>query len=136
MKYLVLLCSLCLIGCTVSSSSSQAPVTEPEVIVNSYENALKASALKKKPLFLYFGASWCGPCQQIKANTFQTPEVQKRFGDFVVWFVDIDKDANLKQKYGVTAVPTYFVVDSNEKILGSSSGYRQKKDFLEWLSKY
>ena len=63
-----------------------------------------------KPLFLYFTASWCGPCQSLKATTWADAEIDAALRAYVPVKIDIDDHPDLAAEYRVQAVPTFIVV--------------------------
>ncbi len=64
--------------------------------------------------FLYFGASWCGPCGQFK-KTLHQPDVAKLLVQYNNFYVDIDEHPDLKREYGIKSIPTVIIID--EKIV-------------------
>lgn len=85
-------------------------------------------------IFLYFGASWCGPCKQMKATTLADPGVKNQLSKFIVWTVDIDQDRALSQRFHVSGVPCYMVIDGLETVEKQATGYRDSAAFLGWLN--
>ena len=77
----------------------------------------QAAAGESQPVLLDFHADWCGPCRQMR------PAV-KALADkgYPVKSIDIDKSSDLADKYEVSAVPTFVVVDGEGRELGRSSG--------------
>ena len=49
---------------------------------------------------LYFSATWCGPCKNLK------PIMESLSNQMTVQFVDIDSNPQLVAEYGVRSVPT------------------------------
>jgi thiol-disulfide isomerase/thioredoxin len=71
----------------------------------------KAFALAKqsgKPVFLYWGAVWCPPCNQVKATLFNRADFIERSHAFVPVYVDGDKPGAQKvaARFKVTGYPT------------------------------
>ena len=72
-----------------------------------------------KPVLFDFFATWCGPCKM------QTPileELEKKMGDSIeVKKIDVDKDLELAQKYGIRVVPT-LIIEKDGKVIQSLEG--------------
>src|SRR5207248_9753807 len=75
----------------------------------------RAFALAKqtgKPLFLYWGAVWCPPCNQVKATLFNRPDFIERSRAFVPVYVDGDKPGAQKvaARFKVSGYPTMILL--------------------------
>ena len=68
-----------------------------------------------KPLMLYWGASWCPPCNQLLATVFQRQDFIARTRAFVPVYVDGDQPGAQKigQRFGVRAYPTLVLLDAD-----------------------
>ncbi|MHB1560563.1 MAG: thioredoxin family protein, partial [Isosphaeraceae bacterium] len=69
------------------------------------------------PILLDFHADWCGPCQRMRPAIDQLT----RKG-IPIRSVNIDRSPAIAQKYGVSAVPTFVVVDRSGRELDRTSG--------------
>ena len=69
---------------------------------------------------LFFNASWCGPCKQMK------PHIDELISEgYHIQDIDIDRNPELAEQYNVRGVPTLVV---NEQ---SYVGYRDKAQIKE-----
>lgn len=76
--------------------------------------AFARAAAEDKPLFLYWGAAWCPPCNQIKATIFSRPEFIEKSRLFVPVYLDGDTERaqKLGDRFGVMGYPTMIVFSS------------------------
>jgi thioredoxin-related protein len=67
----------------------------------------KAKA-ENKPVFLYWGAVWCPPCNQIKATVFNRPDFIERSAGFIPVYLDGDTPGaqKLGAQFKVRGYPT------------------------------
>lgn len=72
-----------------------------------------------KPLFLYWGAKWCPPCNQVKAEIFSKPEFIAKSSLFVPVYLDGDTERaqRLGERFGVMGYPTMLVFDAGGREL-------------------
>jgi thiol-disulfide isomerase/thioredoxin len=75
---------------------------------------------KHSLILLYFGASWCGPCKQIK-EYFVDEEYMKQFDNLCVIYIDADEEdlEDLFVSYGISSIPAQvFTIlnDDNEVV--------------------
>lgn len=85
----------------------------------SIENAFKSAKVQNKPLFLYWGAVWCPPCNHIKKKIFSNSDFQKELTNFIS--VYLDGDTNRAQIWGeklkASGYPTVLVLSPAGKEL-------------------
>jgi thioredoxin-like negative regulator of GroEL len=71
---------------------------------------------------LFFNASWCGPCRQMKPIVTQMRRQGYRMRD-----IDVDRHRDLAQQYGIRAVPTFVFVENGTEITRFSGGASPEK---------
>ena len=72
-----------------------------------------------KTVLLDFFATWCGPCKML------TPVLEQVEGDYPdVEFVkvDVDEEPDLARRYGISVIPTLFVIKNGEPT-ATTKGY-------------
>lgn len=84
-----------------------------------------------RPVMLDFTATWCGPCRQAK------PVVEQLAREGLpIKAVDIDRSPELAEKYKITGVPTFVVIDPKTgKDLGRISGAQPAETLLALYNK-
>jgi len=70
--------------------------------------AFAAAKAANKPVFLYWGAVWCPPCNQVKATIFNREDFIERSRHFVPVYVDGDSPGaqQLGSRFKVSGYPT------------------------------
>ena len=74
----------------------------------SLEAVFAKAKVENKPVFLYWGAVWCPPCNQIKATVFNRPDFIERSKGFIPVYLDGDTPGaqKLGTQFKVRGYPT------------------------------
>lgn len=88
---------------------------------------------QSKPKLLYFGATWCEPCQKMK-QMFDQKEIKLQLDKLTFRKYDIDVDTDEKDKWAINLVPTVITIDKDGKVK-RYTGLLKKDEFFEILSK-
>jgi len=106
---------------SVPAVASAAPAAHDDAIAwrrDDVDAAFAEAKAAKKPVFLYWGAAWCPPCNQMKATLFNKREFVERTQYFVPVYVDGDTPAaqKLGTRFSVSGYPTMvlFTPDGTE----------------------
>lgn len=108
------------------------PVVVPELTKNiyydEYDKCKDLSVQYNKKLVLIFSADWCPYCRTLKKDIDNII----LFKQYIVCFIDTDKNKNLVEKYAIKGLPTSVIIDSRENELSRKMGYKQI-DYNKWL---
>jgi thiol-disulfide isomerase/thioredoxin len=112
-------------GMMYDTTREVAPLVDP--------NNCDAPLLPIARRALLFSASWCTPCQRVRANVIPAlQEMGYRFGlgdNLHVQVVDTDSNPELTSRYRVTGIPCLVVLE-NGKEVDRVTGEFSKADFL------
>jgi len=101
----------------------------------NFQSAVEESKKTNKPMFVYFGTSWCYYCKQLESETFTNQDVQNKIAEnYIPVKVDGDTNPELCSIYNVFGFPTIVIIDSNEKKLDFIEGFHSPRDLLNKIS--
>lgn len=124
MKYLIFCLALCLTGCADDDSASRRLDAESALAQQEAESiawfegnldeAFQLAKKGNKPVFLYWGAVWCPPCQEIKQTVFKSRRFISLSDSFVPFYLDGDTASaqTAGEKFGVKGYPTMIVFNA------------------------
>lgn len=88
-----------------------------------------------KPVLVDFWAVWCGPCRMVG------PIVEELSGEYqdtaVIGKLDVDKNREISQKYGVMNIPTLLFFKDGElvdKQVGAVPKHTLKEKLDKWVA--
>ncbi|HEX9140456.1 MAG TPA: thioredoxin family protein [Steroidobacteraceae bacterium] len=101
----------------------------------SVEQAFAAAKVQNRPVFLYWGASWCPPCQQLKATVFTRPDFIRTTQLFVPVYLDGDDPGAQKwgETFKVVGYPTLVVLNAQRAEIARIAGSMDLSQFASVL---
>jgi thioredoxin 1 len=79
--------------------------------------AMPASTRAARGEVLFFNATWCGPCRQMKPIVAQLKREGYHLRD-----VDVDSNRAMAQKYGIRGIPTFVFLQNGKEVHRFSGG--------------
>jgi thiol-disulfide isomerase/thioredoxin len=100
------------------------PAPASEAHGATLESTLAQARQERRPLILYFGAAWCGPCRQVEAylNTAAGKAAVARI-QLVHYDVDSSAGKLVEGRYPGSALPRFVAVDFSGRELGRTIGW-------------
>ncbi len=113
LQFLCLLLPLLFIGCEGLTIDPKSCCPEEGSTPSRWLDEQQAQPTRE---VLFFSATWCKPCQEAKPRI---EELRKQ--GMKVTEIDIDQHPELAQKYRITQVPTFIVLEDGVEIKRTSS---------------
>ena len=96
------------ISCTASTSKANAQEASKDKTEKTAEAASKFVFKGQRPAILDFYADWCGPCRSLGPKL---EAVAKKYaGKIDVYKINVDKESELAQIFGVRSIPMVLFV--------------------------
>ena len=127
---------LCMILLSIPQNVNAGATSHTLGWLTNYEEAVNKSKATSKPIVLFFtGSDWCGWCNRLEEEVFDTQAFQQAAGDKFVFlkldfplYTQLDAHTNaqnkqLQKKYDIRSYPTIILLDSDQQQIGMT-GYK------------
>lgn len=83
---------------------------------------------------LKLSTSWCPPCRAL-APVFEKVSKSKEFNsiEFIALDVEQEQDNELVKKFQVRSVPTLYILDDNDEVIGTARGYHSEEQLKQFI---
>jgi thioredoxin-related protein len=105
--------------------------------VADVDRAFEAARAKSQPVFLFWTAVWCPPCNQVKSTVFTRPEFIEKSRSFVPVYVDADSPSGqaLGARFKVSGYPTIVLLNGQGQELTRLAGAVDFATYMQLLDR-
>jgi thiol-disulfide isomerase/thioredoxin len=105
--------------------------------VADVDRAFEDAKAQRRPVFLFWTAVWCPPCNQVKSTIFTRPEFIEKSRAFVPVYVDADSPSGqaLGQRFKVSGYPTMVLLDGAGRELTRLAGSVDAAKYMQLLDR-
>ncbi len=132
MSWSPILLVLALLGLYFVTSRPSEP---PAGWGQDYHQAVAQAAKTDRQVVVAFYMDGCPPCSAMDRTVLRTPEVRKSLSNFVPVRVDVNRDFQLANQFGVYGTPTYAVLNADEKLVAKCEGMQSTEAFVQFLAR-
>jgi len=103
---------------------------------SAVDNVFAIAKARNKPVFLYWGASWCPPCNQVKATIFNRQDFIEKSRFFLPVYIDGDSPGaqKLGTRFKVRGYPTMILFKPNGEEITRLPGEVDPERYMQVLS--
>jgi len=100
-----------------------------------FDQAAERAAAEDKLVFIDFFTTWCVPCKEMDATTFQDPDVAAWLEEHTV-ALKVDAELNerneaLAKRFGVRSFPNYVFITPEGELMDRLTGKRPPEEFID-----
>jgi len=143
MKKLIII-TLFLIAAKIASAQGIKFISQP-----SLQDVFGAAKLENKYVLVDAFTTWCIPCRELDAKTFQNKEVGEQVNqNFLAIKIQMDRTAadsdyikgwyedarRMEREFEISAYPSVLVLNSSGILAGKILGFREPADFIQELN--
>lgn len=125
-----------------ASTASASPATagvqwvRPQSVAD-VDRAFDDAKSRNQPVFLFWTAAWCPPCNQVKSTIFTRPDFIEKSRSFVPVYVDADSPSGqvLGERFKVRGYPTMVLLSGGGRELTRLAGSVDAVKYMQLLDR-
>jgi thioredoxin-related protein len=117
-------------------SATEIQWVRPQTVAD-VDRAFEDAKSRNQPVFLFWTAVWCPPCNQVKSTIFTRPEFIEKSRSFVPVYVDADSPSGqvLGERFKVRGYPTMVLLNGGGQELTRLAGSVDAAKYMQLLER-
>lgn len=110
-------------------------VTQRHLVVwlDSLDQALEKTRLRRAPILVVAGADWCEPCHLLDRE-LESASVQTELERWIPVRIDVDDDPQTASELFVESLPALRILSADGKLVAAETGVLSWSELSTWLS--
>jgi thioredoxin-related protein len=118
------------------SAAAEIQWVRPQTVAD-VDRAFEDAKSRNQPVFLFWTAVWCPPCNQVKSTIFTRPDFIEKSRSFVPVYVDADSPSGqiLGERFKVSGYPTMVLLSGGGQELTRLAGSVDASKYMQLLER-
>jgi len=101
--------------------------------LNDLEKAMTVAKETNKLIVIDFWASWCGPCDAMDLNLWQSTDMKEISNNFIGVKINTDDDRTTAMAYHITGIPKVVIATASGSVIWENVGFSGVEPYLSVL---
>lgn len=121
---------------TAAAARAEIQWVRPQTVAD-VDRAFENAKAKNQPVFLFWTAVWCPPCNQVKSTIFTRPDFIEKSRSFIPVYVDADSPSGqaLGERFKVRGYPTMVLLTGTGQELTRLAGSVDASKYMQLLER-
>lgn len=118
-----------------TASDAASPEAPSLNWITDLEEGFKEARERGRPVIVYGGAEWCGPCKLLRQE-MKKPAVAAKLAKWTLVYLDVDHLEGQEGAPAFSAIPALILHTPAGRVIDSRQGFIRGEELIAWLEKH